>query len=285
MIYNALSIAGSDPSGGAGIQADLKSFSAQGVYGMAVITALTAQNTTGVSQIHKPPANFVAEQIRMLAADVRIDAIKIGMIADADIANAVAEEVGVLTNISVIIDPVMIAKGGAPLIAKDAMSCLSSKLVPLADILTPNLPEAAALLNEKVALNKDDMVQQAKQLLTLGPQAIYLKGGHFDGPESPDLLMSKTEMRWFEAKRLKTKNTHGTGCSLSAAIAANCAKGLTPLQSCAAAKSFITAAILKADSLTVGAGHGPIHHFHHLWVESSLQEVNQVSKKETQHHE
>tara|TARA_B100001121_G_scaffold301916_1_gene313640 strand:+ start:449 stop:1306 length:858 start_codon:yes stop_codon:yes gene_type:complete len=285
MINNVLSIAGSDPSGGAGIQADLKSFSAQGVYGMAVITALTAQNTTGVSKIHKPPADFVAEQIRMVATDVRIDAIKIGMIADAAIAKVVAEEVGVLTNIPVILDPVMIAKGGAPLIAEDAMSCLSEELVPLADILTPNLPEAAALLKKKMALNKDDMVAQANQLLTLGPRAIYLKGGHFDGPDSPDLFVSRTEMRWFEAKRLQTKHTHGTGCSLSAAIAANCAKGLTPQKACATAKRFITAAISEADSLTVGTGHGPIHHFHHLWVENSLQEANQNSNKETEHNE
>ena len=215
MIYNALSIAGLDPSGGAGIQADLKSFSAQGVYDMAVITALTAQNTTGVSQIHKPSPDFVAEQIRMLAADVRIDAIKIGMIADAVIAKAVAEEVGALSDVQIILDPVMIAKGGAPLLAEEAMSCLCEELVPLADILTPNLPEAAALLNEKIAQNKDEMFQQAKELLTLGPRAIYLKGGHFDGPYSPDLFMSNTEMRWFEATRLQTKNTHGTGCSLS----------------------------------------------------------------------
>ena len=271
MIYNALSIAGSAPSGGAGIQADLKSFSAQGVYGMAVITALTAQNTTGVSQIHKPSPDFVAEQIRMVASDVRIDAIKIGMIADAVITNAVAEEVRVLSDVPVILDPVMIAKGGAPLLAEEAMSCLCEELVPLADILTPNLPEAAALLNEKTAQNKDEMFQQAKELLTLGPRAIYLKGGHFDGPYSPDLFMSKTEMRWFEATRLQTKNTHGTGGSLSAAIAANCAKGLTPEEACATAKAFITAAISEADSLTVGAGHGPIHHFHHLWTKNSLQ--------------
>ncbi len=270
MIYNALSIAGSDPSGGAGIQADLKSFSAQGVYGMAVITALTAQNTTGVSQIHKPSAEFVAEQIRMVAADVKINAIKIGMIADAAIAHAVAEEVKNLANVPIILDPVMIAKGGATLLTEDAMSSLCNKLVPLADILTPNLPEAAAILNEKKALNKDDMVHQAKQLLTLGPRAIYLKGGHFDSPNSPDLLISKTEMRWFEAKRLQTKNTHGTGCSLSAAIAANYAKGLTPEESCAIAKTFVTGAISEADSLTVGAGHGPIHHFHQLWAKESL---------------
>ncbi len=285
MIYNALSIAGSDPSGGAGIQADLKSFSAQGVYGMAVITALTAQNTTGVSQIQKLSPDFVAEQIRMVAADVRIDAIKIGMIADAVIANAVAEEVRALSDLPVILDPVMIAKGGAHLLAEEAMSCLCEELVPLANILTPNLPEAGALLNEKTAQNKDEMFQQAKELLTLGPRAIYLKGGHFDGPHSPDLFMSKTETRWFEATRLQTKNTHGTGCSLSAAIAANCAKGLTPEQACATAKAFITAAISEADSLTVGAGFGPIHHFHHLWTENSLQQFKQDLNKETEHNE
>lgn len=283
MIYNALSIAGSDPSGGAGIQADLKSFSAQGVYGMAVITALTAQNTTGVSLIHKPSADFVSEQIRMVAADVRIDAVKIGMIADAAIAHAVAEEVGVLTNVPIILDPVMIAKGGAPLLAEDAMSCLCEELVPMANILTPNLPEAAALLNEHPARNRNEMVKQARQLLTLGPKAIYLKGGHFEGFGSPDLLMSETEIQWFEAERIKTKNTHGTGCSLSAAIAANYAKGLPLKQSCAIAKTFITSAIKESDNLTVGTGHGPVHHFHQLWAENYLQEVNQDSKKEREH--
>lgn len=265
MIYNALSIAGSDPSGGAGIQADLKSFSAQQVYGMAVITALTAQNTTGVSRIHTPPAAFVADQISMVFADVRVDAVKIGMIATADIAEAVADALKSSPDVPVVLDPVMIAKGGAPLLAEDAMARLRQALVPLAAILTPNLPEAAALLGEPIAETREDMLAQAERLLGLGPKAVYLKGGHFEGPDSPDLLMSSSGAKWLEAERVQTTNTHGTGCSLSAAIAANCARGQTAEAACGAAKQFISGAIAAADSLSVGEGHGPIHHFHALW--------------------
>lgn len=263
MIYNALSIAGSDPSGGAGIQADLKVFSAHNVYGMAAITALTAQNTTGVSAIHTPPPEFVAEQIRMVFSDVRVDAVKIGMIANAEIAKAVATTLIEVEAQHIVLDPVMIAKGGAPLLAEDAMDCLRDNLLPLADIITPNLPEAAALLGEAEAQTRENMTAQAKRLLTLGPRNIYLKGGHFTGAESPDLVLTAASEVWLDAPRIDTKNTHGTGCSLSAAIAANRACGASETEAAEAAKKYITNAIAAADQLEVGQGHGPVYHFTH----------------------
>ena len=261
MIYNALSIAGSDPSGGAGIQADLKVFSAHNVYGMAVITALTAQNTEGVSAIHTPPANFVAEQIRMVFADIRVDAVKIGMIANPEIAATVASTLNEIKATNIVLDPVMIAKGGAPLLAQEAMGCMREMLVPLADILTPNLPEAAALLGEVEAGNREDMLRQATALRGLGARNIYLKGGHFTSDESPDLMLTEQAEHWLESRRIDTKNTHGTGCSLSAAIAANRAAGASEIDAAQAAKIYITNAIANADSLQVGHGHGPVYHF------------------------
>lgn len=261
MIYNALSIAGSDPSGGAGIQADLKVFSAHNVYGMAAITALTAQNTTGVSAIHTPSADFVAEQIRMVFADIRVDAVKIGMIANAEIAEAVASTLNEVKATNIVLDPVMIAKGGAPLLAEEAMGCMRDMLVPLADILTPNLPEAAALLGEAEAENREDMRRQAKALQGLGANNIYLKGGHFTSDESPDLMLTPQAEHWLESRRIDTKNTHGTGCSLSASIAANRAAGASEIDAAQAAKRYITNAIAGADRLQVGHGHGPVYHF------------------------
>ena len=261
MIYNALSIAGSDPSGGAGIQADLKVFSAHNIYGMAVITALTAQNTEGVSAIHTPPADFVAEQIRMVFADIRVDAVKIGMIANPEIAATVANTLNEVKATNIVLDPVMIAKGGAPLLAKEAMGCMRDMLVPLADILTPNLPEAAALLGEVEASNREDMLRQAKALRGLGANSVYLKGGHFTSDESPDLVLIAQAEHWLESRRIDTKNTHGTGCTLSAAIAANRAAGASEIDAAQAAKSYTTSAIAKADRLQVGHGHGPVYHF------------------------
>ena len=260
MIYNALSIAGSDPSGGAGIQADLKVFSAHNVFGMAAITALTAQNTEGVSAIHTPPADFVAEQIRMVFADIRVDAVKIGMIANPEIAATVASTLSEVKATNIVLDPVMIAKGGARLLDK-AMGCMRDMLVPLADILTPNLPEAAALLGEVEASNREDMLRQAKALRGLGANSVYLKGGHFTSDESPDLVLIAQAEHWLESRRIDTKNTHGTGCTLSAAIAANRAAGASEIDAAQAAKSYITSAIAKADRLQVGHGHGPVCHF------------------------
>jgi hydroxymethylpyrimidine/phosphomethylpyrimidine kinase len=265
MIRNVLSIAGSDPSGGAGIQADLKAFSARGVYGMAVLTALTAQNTQGVSGVHLVPPQFVADQINAVFADVRVDAVKIGMIANAGIADGVAGALSDHRDIPIVIDPVMIAKGGAALLAPEAVDVLTRRLLPLATLLTPNLPEAAALLHQPVAANRADMAAQAERLRALGPVAVLVKGGHLDSDESPDVLATAAGLHWFEARRVPTKNTHGTGCTLSSALAAELAKGASAQEAVAIAKDYLAGAVAAAGSLTVGSGHGPVQHFHALW--------------------
>ncbi|NEI24037.1 bifunctional hydroxymethylpyrimidine kinase/phosphomethylpyrimidine kinase [Rhizobium leguminosarum] len=265
MIRNVLSIAGSDPSGGAGIQADLKAFSARGVYGMAVLTALTAQNTQGVSGVHLVPPQFVADQINAVFADVRVDAVKIGMIANAGIADAVAGALSDHRDIPIVIDPVMIAKGGAALLAPEAVDVLTRRLLPLATLLTPNLPEAAALLHQSVATNRAEMAAQAERLRALGPVAVLVKGGHLDSDESPDVLATAAGLHWFEARRVPTKNTHGTGCTLSSALAAELAKGASAQEAVAIAKDYLAGAVAAAGSLTVGSGHGPVQHFHALW--------------------
>lgn len=276
MIPNVLSIAGSDPSGGAGIQADLKTFSALGVYGMAALTALTAQNTTGVSGVHAVPAEFVAEQIRMVFADVRVDAVKIGMIANAGIARAVAGVLADHPDVPVVLDPVMIAKGGTALLDASAVTALTECLLPLATLLTPNLPEAAALLGVEEALDRATMAEQGAALVALGPAAVLVKGGHLEGPESPDVLVAKEGTHWFEAPRFLTKNTHGTGCSLSSAVAAGLAKGLPPTDAIAAAKSWLAGAVAASGDLSVGSGHGPVHHFHSLWQSSPTASSNRA---------
>ena len=262
-----LSIAGSDPSGGAGIQADLKAFAARGVYGMAALTALTAQNTQGVTGVHIVPARFVADQIRAVFDDIRVDAVKIGMIANAEIAGAVADALTPHRNVPVVLDPVMVAKGGARLLAPDAVEALKVLLLPRATVVTPNLPEAAALLGEAEAATRDAMEEQAERLLALGPAAVLLKGGHLGGRDSPDLLLSRTGSTWLEGERIETANTHGTGCTLSSAIAAELAKGATVEEAAATAKRFLAGAIRASAELTVGSGHGPVHHFHGLWTE------------------
>ncbi|EJC70817.1 phosphomethylpyrimidine kinase [Rhizobium leguminosarum bv. viciae WSM1455] len=265
MIRNVLSIAGSDPSGGAGIQADLKAFSARGVYGMAVLTALTAQNTQGVSGVHLVPPQFVANQINAVFADVRVDAVKIGMIANAGIAEAVAGALSDHRDIPIVIDPVMIAKGGAALLAPEAVDVLTRRLLPLATLLTPNLPEAAALLHQPVATNRAEMAEQAERLRALGPAAVLVKGGHLDSDESPDVLATAAGLHWFEARRVPTKNTHGTGCTLSSALAAELAKGVSAQEAVAIAKDYLAGAVAASGRLTVGSGHGPVQHFHAHW--------------------
>ncbi len=264
-VRNVLSIAGSDPSGGAGIQADLKAFSARGCYGMAVITALTAQNTRGVSAVVPLDPGFVAEQIRMVFADVQVDAVKIGMIANAGIAKAVAEALRPHRGIPVVLDPVMIAKGGASLLDPDAVEALKSELLPLATLLTPNLPEAAALLGDSEASDRHIMESQAIRLTALGPKAVLVKGGHLGGGESPDVLVMDGKVSWFAAARIETRNTHGTGCSLSSALAAELAKGKDEEGAVGIAKMWLAEAVRTSDRLTVGSGHGPVHHFHALW--------------------
>jgi hydroxymethylpyrimidine/phosphomethylpyrimidine kinase len=265
MIRNVLSIAGSDPSGGAGIQADLKTFAARGVYGMAVITALTAQNTQGVSGVEAVSPGFVEQQIKAIFQDIRVDAVKIGMIANAGIARAVAGVLSAQRALPIVLAPVMVAKGGAALLAPDAVEALATGLLPLAAMLTPNLPEAAALLGEPVATDRAGMAAQATRLLALGPASVLVKGGHLEGETSPDVLATADGLIWFEAGRVATPNTHGTGCTLSSAIAAELAKGAGPQAAVAAAKAYLAGAIAAAGRLSVGSGHGPVHHFHALW--------------------
>lgn len=264
-IPNALAIAGSDPSGGAGIQADLKAFSALGVYGMAALTALTAQNTRGVSAIHVPPPDFVRAQIADVAADIRVDAVKIGMIANAEVAAAVADAVRAARLGPVVLDPVMVAKGGHRLLEPDAVAVVRDRLFPLATIATPNLEEAAALLGESVATDRDAMARQAGRLRRFGVAAVLLKGGHLGSDESPDLLLTSEGETWLEGARVPTTATHGTGCTLSSALAARLAHGDGLADAARAAKAYVAGAIAAAGRLDVGSGHGPTHHFHALW--------------------
>lgn len=265
-IRNVLSIAGSDPSGGAGVQADLKAFSARGTYGMAALTALTAQNTQGVTGVHAVPAGFVADQIRAIFADIRVDAVKIGMIANAEIAEAVADVLRPYRDtLPIVLDPVMMAKGGSPLLAPDAIDAVTYRLMSVASLVTPNLPEAAALLREAVAETREAMAEQAERLRRLGPGAVLVKGGHLEAGDSPDVLADADGLHWFAGLRVDTKNTHGTGCTLSSAIAAELAKGAAPAQAVSIAKAYLTGAISAADTLTVGSGHGPVQHFYDLW--------------------
>jgi hydroxymethylpyrimidine/phosphomethylpyrimidine kinase len=260
----ALTIAGSDSSGGAGIQADLKTFAALGVYGASVITALTAQNTQGVSGIHHVPADFVAAQIDAVFGDLEVGAVKIGMVADAAVIEAIAGGLSRWSPAHVVLDPVMVATSGARLLERDAVEALRSRLIPRAQLMTPNLPEAAVLLDEAVAESESDIARQGQHLLTLGCAAVLIKGGHGRGAESIDYLVTRDGVLALGAPRIATKNTHGTGCSLSSAIAAGLAKGDDMETAVRGAKAYITAAIAAADRLGVGHGHGPIHHLHRL---------------------
>jgi hydroxymethylpyrimidine/phosphomethylpyrimidine kinase len=261
----ALTIAGSDSGGGAGIQADLKTFSALGVYGASVITALTAQNTKGVAGIHDVPPEFVADQIDTVFADLVVDAVKIGMLAHADIIDAVARGLDRNTARNIVVDPVMIAASGDRLLRADAIEALRRELMPRALLITPNLPEAAALLGTGIATDEAVMRAQAELLLTAGAKAVLIKGGHGQGPESVDLLVDQTGAMRFAAARHATRNTHGTGCTLSSAIAAGLARGLALADAVREAKAYVTAAIASADRLSVGGGRGPLHHFHAWW--------------------
>jgi hydroxymethylpyrimidine/phosphomethylpyrimidine kinase len=261
----ALTIAGSDSSGGAGIQADLKTFAALGVYGASVITALTAQNTQGVTGIHQVPADFVTAQIDAVFADLDVGAVKIGMVADLAVIDAIAAGLQRWSPRHVVLDPVMVATSGDRLLAEDAVEALRAKLVPRAAILTPNLPEAAALLNEPMASSEAAIESQGRRLLALGCPAVLIKGGHGQGSESIDYLVRESGAIALATLRVATQNTHGTGCSLSSAIAAGLAKGEDLETAARSAKAFISAAIAAADRFSVGHGHGPIHHFHRFY--------------------
>jgi hydroxymethylpyrimidine/phosphomethylpyrimidine kinase len=261
----ALTIAGSDSSGGAGIQADLKTFAALGVYGASVITALTAQNTRGVSGIHQVPADFVTAQMDAVFGDLDVKAVKIGMVAQLATIDAVAAALKRWSPRHVVLDPVMVATSGDRLLAADAIEALRTRLIPGASLITPNLPEAAALLDQAVAVSAAAIESQGKRLLALGARAVLIKGGHGQGAESTDYLVTGDGVLALAAPRIATKNTHGTGCSLSSAIAAGLAKGEDLETAVRHGKAWISAAIAAADHLDVGHGHGPIHHFHRFY--------------------
>ncbi len=265
MIPIALTIAGSDSSGGAGIQADLKTFSALGVYGCSAITALTAQNTRGVQAVVMVEPAFVRRQIDSVFEDLRVDAVKIGMLGTAAVIRAVAEALRFWRPRFVVLDPVMVAKSGDRLLAEDAVVALREELVPLATVITPNLGEAAALLGEAPVSARRAMPAVAARLQGLGAANVLLKGGHLEGPESPDLLLHGGELIWLEGRRVPTRHTHGTGCSLSSAIAAFAARGFPLPAACAEAKRWLEGALAAADRLGVGGGTGPVHHFWELW--------------------
>jgi len=261
----ALTIAGSDSSGGAGIQADLKTFAALGVYGASAVTALTAQNTRGVAGIHLVPPEFVAAQIDAVFDDLAVGAVKIGMVAQLASIKAIVAALARWSPKHVVLDPVMVATSGDRLLAEDAIEALRARLLPLATIITPNLPEAAALLDEPVASGAAPIEAQGRRLLAMGNPAVLIKGGHGTGAESIDYLIDRHGVTALPAPRIATSNTHGTGCSLSSAIAAELAKGAELPTAVRNAKAFVSAAIAQADRFAVGHGHGPIHHLHRFY--------------------
>ncbi len=261
MTPNILSIAGSDPSGGAGIQADIKAISANGGYAMAAITGLTAQNTHGVRAVEMVPPAMITAQINALREDIRIDAVKIGMLGDAATIAAVTDALAGL-EAPLVLDPVMVAKGGDRLLAQDAVTALRDRLLPLATVLTPNLPEAADLLGTAEATNLPAMRIQGERLRSLGSASVLMKGGHLKGDAATDLLITANGPVELPATRTATTNTHGTGCTLSSALATHLGAGYSLAQATRRAKAYITAAIAAADRLDVGHGHGPVHHFH-----------------------
>jgi hydroxymethylpyrimidine/phosphomethylpyrimidine kinase len=261
----AVTIAGSDSSGGAGIQADLKTFAALGVYGASVIAALTAQNTRGVTAIHDVPGDFITAQIDAVFSDLDVGAVKIGMLSQVAAIKAVAKGLGRYRAKNIVLDPVMVASTGAALLAGDAIDVLRNELFPRARVVTPNLAEAAALTGASPARNEAEMEVQARQILALGALNVLIKGGHSGGGESVDLLVGQGDVVRLSAKRIATKNTHGTGCTLSSAIAAGLAKGLDLAAAAHDAKAYVTSVIAAADQLEVGHGHGPLHHYYAQW--------------------
>jgi hydroxymethylpyrimidine/phosphomethylpyrimidine kinase len=260
----ALTIAGSDSSGGAGIEADLKTFAALGVYGACVITAVTAQNTRGVFGIHEVPADFIAAQMDAVFSDLDVGAVKIGMLANEAAIDAVAAALDRYRARNIVLDPVMVASSGASLLRPRAIVALR-KLIGQARVLTPNLGEAAVLLDLPQARDETVMQVQAQKLLALGAGAVLIKGGHLDGPESVDLLVENDSCLRLAAPRIETRNTHGTGCTLASAVAAGLAKGLALEPAVREAKAYVSAAIAAADRLKVGHGSGPVHHFYDRW--------------------
>ena len=261
----AVTIAASDSSGGAGIAADLKTFSALGVYGASIITALTAQNTREVLAIEDVPAHFVAQQMDAVFSDLKIGAVKIGMVRDQAAIEAIADGLVRWSQTNVVLDPVMAASSGKQFLSEKAIEAIKRVLVPRALLITPNLAEAAALLRAPIPSNQDGMREQGERLLAMGATAVLIKGGHSAGSQSVDLLVGPNGVTVFAADRVPTRNTHGTGCTLSSAIAASLAKGLDLAEAVRLAKRYVTDALVAADRIKVGQGAGPLHHFHESW--------------------
>ncbi|WP_341643639.1 bifunctional hydroxymethylpyrimidine kinase/phosphomethylpyrimidine kinase [Thauera sp. SDU_THAU2] len=272
-IPNVVSIAGIDPSGGAGVFADIKTFSALGAFGCGVVAALTAQNTQAVTGVHVPPTDFLRLQIDTLFADVRLHATKIGMLGSAEVTATVADRLAHWQAARVVLDPVMVAKSGDSLLAKSAIAMMREALFPQAFMITPNLPEAGVLLEQRAPESVKEMYRAAERLRELLPQSserwVLLKGGHLPGNELTDLLFDGDRMVELPARRIDTRNTHGTGCTLSSAIAAllpQTAGDFRPVEAAVRhARQWLVNAIAHADQLAVGSGHGPVHHFHALW--------------------
>ena len=261
-----LTIAGSDSGGGAGIQADLKTFAANGCYGMSVITALTAQNTQGVAAIHAVPVEFVARQLDAVLADIGVDAVKIGMLFSPELIETVARKLEEYRVARIVLDPVMVAQSGDKLLRDDAVAALQTRLIPLAELITPNIPEASVLLGRKIA-RRDQLVGAAAELMRFGCRNVLVKGGHLDGADSDDCLYLGADKRLVRlpGARIETRNNHGTGCTLSSAIAANLAGGADMETAVRRAKEYITEAIRAGAAYRIGHGHGPVHHFHRFW--------------------
>jgi hydroxymethylpyrimidine/phosphomethylpyrimidine kinase len=257
-MHRALTIAGSDSGGGAGIQADLKTFAAHEVYGMSAITAITAQNTLGVSAWQALPADLVTAQIEAVVGDIGVDAVKTGMLANAAVVEAVAAAVKALELPQLVVDPVMIAKGGDRLLDEDAVGAIRAELLPLAHVVTPNIPEAEVLAGMSIA-SLDEMRTAGRRILELGPRVVLVKGGHLPGDESIDIAVTGDESVEFRGPRIQTQHTHGTGCTLASAIAAHLARGMRDLDAIAAAREYVEGAIRHAPGL--GKGHGPLAHF------------------------
>ncbi|WP_424973453.1 bifunctional hydroxymethylpyrimidine kinase/phosphomethylpyrimidine kinase [Dinoroseobacter sp. S124A] len=262
----ALTIAGSDSGGGAGIQADLKAFSARGVYGASVITALTAQNTQAVTAVEITPVEMIRAQMAAVFDDIAVHAVKIGMLGTPEVIAAVADGLAGFDG-PVVLDPVMVAKSGDALLAAEAEAALADRLLPRATVLTPNLPEAARLLGRDESDDPAAMLEAGQALRAMGPAAVLMKGGHGRGETCVDLLIDGDEppLR-LEAARIATRNTHGTGCTLSASIAAELAKGADLRRAVTTAHGYLQGAIAAADTLEIGSGHGPVHHFHEMWT-------------------
>ena len=264
--HRVLTIAGSDSGGGAGIQADLKTFSALECYGMSAVTALTAQNTLGVSAIHPVPPEFAAAQIAAVFEDIGADAVKIGMLYSARLIRVVAEQLRQYEARHIVLDPVMVAQSGDRLLEDDAVGAIREYLMPLAEVVTPNVPEAEVLAGRRIT-GPDDMEAAGLGLARYGSEAVLLKGGHLEEVDSSDLLYLCREKRWvrFPAERIASRNTHGTGCTLSSAIAAHLARGDDLEAAVRQAKIYITAALRAGAAYRLGNGHGPVHHFFRYW--------------------